>query len=136
MRQFISFRQAVQMGLFLFSAIFLLHLLVIMGILLFDYVPIDFLWGGRIKTKEQLLIFEIISLLITIVCIFLILIKSGRVNIPRLAGLANRSMWVLFILFLFNTLGNVLAKTTFEQFFAIVTALLSFLLLRIALEKL
>lgn len=34
-------------------------------------------------------------------------------------------LWVFFILFLLNTVGNLLAKTTFEKWFALVTLLLA-----------
>jgi hypothetical protein len=44
-------------------------------------------------------------------------------------------MWVLFVFFLLNTIGNALATTTFERLFAIATGLLSLLFLRIAVEK-
>jgi hypothetical protein len=38
-------------------------------------------------------------------------------------------------MFFLNTIGNLLAETTFEKFFAIATGLLTVLMLRIALEK-
>ena len=44
-------------------------------------------------------------------------------------------MWVLFLLFLLNTVGNIFAKTTFEQSFAILTAMAALLCLRLAVEK-
>jgi len=55
MKKLISFRRAIQFSLILFGLLILFHLLIIVGIVLFDYVPIDFLWGGRMETREQLL---------------------------------------------------------------------------------
>ena len=131
----INFNQAILTSLFLIGLLILFHLSILIGIIFFDYAPIDFLWGGQMKTVEQLLKFEIVSLLISFVFFFLVLIKSKRLNLPKLIGVAHVAMWVLFVIFSLNTIGNLLAKTTFEKFFAIATGLLAFLLLRIALEK-
>ena len=135
MKTIINFNQAILTSLFLIGLLILFHLSILIGVIIFDYAPIDFLWGGQIKTVEQLLKFEIVSLLISFVFFFLVLIKSKRLNLPKLIGVAHVAMWVLFVKFSLNTIGNLLAKTTFEKFFAIATGLLAFLLLRIALEK-
>ena len=130
----ISFDRAVQWSLFLFGLVILFHFAVIVGILLFDYVPIDFLWVGRMETEEQLLVFEVISLLITILCFLVVLMRSGRISIPGWVGAARIVLWILFLLFVLNTVGNVVAKTNFEKSFALVTAMLATLCLRLALE--
>lgn len=62
------------------------------------------------KTLEQLLRFEIVSFLISWVVFFLVLIKAKRLNMPRFSGLANITMWVLFVLFLLNTFGALEKK--------------------------
>jgi len=135
MKKIIPFNQAVNASLFIFGLLILFHLSIIVSILFFDFAPIEFLWGGTIKTAEELLSFEIISLLISIAFLLMVLIKAKRLNIQQLNGVARVAMWLLCALFLLNTVGNLLAKTSFEKFFAIVTGLLSFLMLRIALEK-
>ena len=133
MRKLISFKQAAQFSLYIFTLVILFHGVIIVGILLFDFVPIDYLWGGRMETRDQLLGFEFISLLIMAVCLLVVLVRSERIKIPALAGVAKVVTWILFFLFLLNTVGNALATTTFEKFFAVVTALLAFLCLRLAL---
>lgn len=50
-------------------------------------------------------------------------------------GIVNLAFWILFVLFLLNTFGNIFAKTTFEKFFAVITFVLAILSLRLALEK-
>jgi len=119
----------------LFALIALFHAGIIVGILFFDFVPLDFLWGGRMETKEELLIFEIISLVVAVFCILVVLIKSGKLHAPPLKKVSGAVLWILFGLFLLNTVGNVLAKTNFEKSFAIVTMALAFLCLRLALER-
>jgi hypothetical protein len=135
MKTAINFNQAILASLSLIGFLILFHLSIITGILFFDYAPTDLLWSGRMKTAEQLLNYEIASVLTTVVFLFLVLIKSKRLNTPKLLGVSNVAMWVLFVVFSLNTIGNLMAKTTFEKFFAIVSGLLAFLLLRIALER-
>lgn len=111
------------------------HLAIIIGIVFFDFAPVDFLWGGRLQTAEELLTFEFISLMIITFCFLIIVITSGRLPVSKMAGVVKVLLWVLFLLFLLNTIGNLLAKTNFEKGFAVVTAFLAFLCLRLALGK-
>ena len=134
MRKTIGFKTAILASLFILGMLAIFHTAIVIGIL-FDYVPIDFLWGGQIKTETQLLNFEIVSLLTTFIFVFLLFIRSKWLNLPKLLGVTRVSMWVLFILFSLNTIGNVLAINTLERMFAIVSGVLALLFLRIAIEK-
>ncbi|MEQ5791860.1 hypothetical protein J4E06_12400 [Muricauda sp. NFXS6] len=135
MRKIIDFNTAILASLFILGILAIIHIAILTGILFFDHVPIDSLWGGKMKTVAQLLNFEIVSLLTSIIFFFLLLIRSKLLNIPKLTGIARIVMWVLFVFFLVNTIGNVLATTTFERYFAIASGALAFLFLRIAVEK-
>jgi len=135
MKQIVSFKLATQMSILLFGLLILFHLSIVIGIVIFDFVPVDFLWGGRMETREQLLGFEIVSLLIMALCLFIVLLKSEKIKLPRLMRAARIALWILFLIFILNTIGNILAKTTFERIFAIVTGILTLLCLRLALEK-
>ena len=130
-----SFKLATQISLLIFGLFLLFHLSIILGIVILDFVPVDFLWGGRMETKEQLLGFEIFSLFIMALCFFTVLIRSDKVKFHKLMRAAVIALWVLFILFLLNTIGNIFAKTAFEKFLAIPTGILALLCLRLALEK-
>lgn len=131
----ISPKLAVTGSLFLYGLFLLFHLAVIVGILVFDFVPIDFLWGGRMQTKDQLLVFEMVSSFITGLSIFIVSIKAGILEIPKLITPATIGMWVLFLMFVLNTLGNLFAETIFEKSLSIATAALAIFSLRLALEK-
>jgi hypothetical protein len=135
MEKIMSFKLATQLSLFLFGLFILFHLSVVIGIVAFNFVPVDFLWGGRMQTKERLLVFEFISLLIMALCFFIVLIKSEVVKLPGLMRVAVIAIWILFILFFLNTIGNIFAKTAFERFLGIPTGILAILCLRLALEK-
>ena len=136
MKRIISFDTSVMFSLFLLGILILFHGCILIGILFFDYVlPLDFLWGGKMTSVSQLLSFEIVSLLTSGLFFFLLLIRSNWLRLPKLIGVARVAMWAVFILFLLNTIGNLMATTAFEKWFAIVTGFLSFLFLRIAIEK-
>ena len=135
MRKIIDFNTAILASLFILGILALIHIAILIGILFFDYVPIDFLWGGQMKTRVQLLNFEIVSLLTSVFFAFLLVIRSKWLNQPKLLKVTRVAMWVAFTFFLLNTIGNVLAKTKFERMFAIVSGVLVLLFLRIAIEK-
>lgn len=132
MKNWISFELAIRLSLIIFAITALLHLLAIIAIGGFDLTLPDFLWGGMMKTREQLLVFEIISLSVASLCIIIMLIVSGRIRAPRLQKAARILVWVLFVLFLLNTFGNLMAVTYLEKSFALLTLLLSLLMLRLA----
>ncbi|HPE54849.1 MAG TPA: hypothetical protein P5514_10295 [Bacteroidales bacterium] len=70
----ISFNLAAKILMIFFGLFIVFHFVIIAGILFFDFAPVDFLWGGRMETKEQLLVFEFISLLVMIVCYLVVLV--------------------------------------------------------------
>ena len=135
MKKLISFELASRLSLLLFGLFILFHLSVVIGIVLFDYVPFGFLWGGRMQSKAQLFGFEFISLILMVLCLFIVLIKSEKIKLPGLTGAVNIALYILFLLFLLNTIANIFAKTAFERLLSIVTVCIAFLCLRLALEK-
>ena len=136
MKKVISFNQAAIICLYLLSLLVMFHFAVIVGILVFDFAPVAFLWGGQMQTSEQLLYFEGASLVISVLIFLVVAVRTQKLYTPKLARIAHIATWLLCLLFLLNTLGNLLAQTSFERYFALVTGLLAFLLLRIAREKL
>ena len=132
----ISFPLAARVNIVIFGCLILFHTGVAVGVLTFDYVPIDFLWGGRMQSKEQFVLFESISLVVQTICLFLTLIRARYLRLEKLTNIAHVGMWVLFFIFSLNTVGNILAKTTFEKSFAVVTIVLALFSLRLAVENL
>ncbi len=135
MKHIFSFRAATRWSLGLFGFFVVFHLAVILGIVLFDYAPVEYLWGGRMQTEQELLQFEILSLAIMAVCLLVVLLKARILDAARLMGVVNILMWALVLLFALNTFGNLLAVSLFEKFFSIVTAAMMVLCLRLALGR-
>ena len=134
MKNIVSFKRATQLSTMILSLLSLFHLIVILGIIFFDYAPNEFLWGGRMETIDQLLKFEIISLVGSVFCVIIILIRFKSRKSSIFFYFSRVTLWLLSILFMFNTVGNLMAESRFEKVFALLTVILSILCLRVALE--
>lgn len=102
------------------------HVLIIIKVL-----PYDITWGGRLQSDREMYIFEAVSLSINGLLIWVLLMKGNYVRQVLPTKVLHAILWFFFGLFLLNTLGNLVAETLFEKFFALVTLLFSFLLWKI-----
>ncbi|MFY8022218.1 MAG: hypothetical protein ACOVP1_13520 [Bacteroidia bacterium] len=97
----------VLISIFILATLF--HVLVILEIL-----PNEIVWGGNITFKEELYIFESISIAINLLFLFIVLAYTGRIKSRIKASIFKWLMWLMAVVFLINTLGNLLAKTSTE----------------------
>ena len=115
--------------LYLLVAVILFHLCIMLKI-----VPYEITWGGRLKNDFQMYIFETISVIINLFLFLILLIKGKYLREFISMKIVNITLWIFFILFGLNTIGNILAKTNFEKFFTLLT-LASSILIWIILSK-
>lgn len=109
----------------------LFHLLVLIGV-----VPDTIIWGGRITDRQKLIVMETVSLIMIVLVGVLSFVHGRMITAGNGSMVLRIVMWVFAALFLANTVGNLFAKTAFERFaFTPVTAVLTFLTLRLALLK-
>ncbi len=66
---------------------------------------------------------------------FSLLIKGEYIKTFVSIKTVNVVLWIFLVLFGLNTIGNILAKTTFEKFFAILTFGFTLLLLSILTKQ-
>jgi len=105
----------------LFSAICVFHFLA-----LFQVIPFDILWGGRLKTKEEMWVFESISIVLNFLMLGVILIYRGAIQIGISKKSLRFSLWAMAVLFFINTIGNLFAINKWEKIiFTPMTFLLS-----------
>ena len=129
----ISIEKTLTILKIVFSVFMVFHIAIIISIIFLDIIPVDYLWGGQLKTKGELFIFELISSWIQTICLLYVLWYKKYFSEKTTGKIIA---WILFIIFSFNTVGNILAKTLFEKIiFTPVTLCLSLLMLRIALTK-
>ena len=122
-------RLAIKIMLWLFAVVTIFHLCIVVKI-----IPYEISWGGRLKSNSEMYIFESISILINLFLIFVLLIKGKYLTEIIPMKIVNFSLWIFFVLFGLNTIGNILAKTNFEKYFTLLT-LASAILIWIILKK-
>ena len=114
---------AIKIMLWLLAAVILFHLSIITKL-----VPYDITWEGRLKNDSEMYVFELFSIVVNLILYAALLIKGTylRAFIPLKA--VNIILWIFLVLFGLNTIGNLLAQTNFEKYFAILTLSFSILL--------
>lgn len=117
--------------LILLTFIVIFHFLVIFGI-----VPFQNVWGGRLKTFEEMLKFESASIVINLIFMAVILVKSGFWKTKTSPKIITIFLWIMTILFALNTIGNLFAVNNLEKYIATpITFILSILCFILAIEK-
>src|SRR5690554_3713290 len=119
-------RIAIKMMLGILLAVITFHLCIIAQV-----IPYEITWGGRLKSEQEMYVFEGISIVINLFLAFVLLMKGGYISAYFREGVVNVLLWGFFILFLLNTIGNIFAKTNFEKSFAVLTLILAILLRRV-----
>ena len=116
-------KNAIKIMLLIVSVITIFHLCILLKI-----IPYEITWGGRLKNDTEMYMFEGISILVNLVLGLTLLIKGKYVKQLISLKIVNVILWIFLILFALNTIGNMLAETTFEKSFAVVTLFLSLLI--------
>jgi hypothetical protein len=99
------------------------HLLILVRV-----IPYEITWGGKLKSVEEMFVFETISILINSFFIFILFQKAEYIRYFLGKKTVNIILWVFFSIFSLNTVGNVFAKTNFEKYFTILTLVNSILI--------
>ncbi|MBK6963206.1 MAG: hypothetical protein IPH20_04510 [Bacteroidales bacterium] len=120
----------IRLMLFLLSLVTAFHI----GIIL-KLIPYDIAWGGRLKSDQEMFVFETISILTNLLLISVLFIKAGYLKVKVNKKVINAVLWIFFFLFILNTVGNILAKTTFEKMFAVLTLISAVFLWKILRKK-
>jgi len=122
-------KTAIKMMLYLLVAVILFHLSIILKI-----VPYEITWGGRLTNDSEMYVFESISIIINLFLFSILLIKGKYLREFISMKIVNITLWIFFVLFGLNTIGNILAITNLEKFFTLLT-LASSILIWIILRK-
>jgi hypothetical protein len=106
----ISVRQSIVTLSVLLSVVILFHILVMAGV-----IPFTYIWGGKLTSKEEMLTFESVSVLINLFIITVILLKGNFIPNQLPVKWLNAIIWFFVIVFSLNTLGNFFAETSLEM---------------------
>lgn len=116
-------KTAIKIMLWLVLSFTIFHLTILLKI-----IPYEITWGGRLRNDSEMYIFETLSIVINLFLGFVLLIKGGYIKEVLSLKVVNIVLWTFLVLFILNTVGNIVAETTFEKSFAIITLSLSVLI--------
>jgi len=105
------------------------------ALILTQIIPYTIVWAGKLKTINEMYVFEIISISINLVLILILFLKGRSIQNNSSNKLINGVLWVFIILFAFNTIGNLMAETLFEKIVFTPLTLLFTILLWIIVKK-
>jgi len=125
-----KYKTSINILIGLLITVILFHLAVIVRV-----IPYAIVWGGRLKTDSEMYTFEIISVLVNLFLISVLLIKGGYLKFQVNKNAVNIVLWGFFFVFSLNTIGNILANTTFEKLFSVLTLVLAILIWNILRKK-
>lgn len=114
---------ATKIILFILAATVAFHLLIVVKV-----IPYHIAWGGRLQSDQDMYAFEAVSILVNVFLALVLCIKANYIKLKLPIKLINLMLWCFLILFLLNTIGNIIAVTAFEKSFALVTLALAYLL--------
>lgn len=109
-------RTSVKILVGITAAAIIFHFLILMKI-----IPYEITWGGRIKTDQEMYVFEAFSILVNAFFVFILLQKGAFIKPFFGKKTLTIILWIFFGIFVLNTIGNLFATTTFEKMFVLVT---------------
>ncbi|MES2766854.1 MAG: hypothetical protein V4642_13350 [Bacteroidota bacterium] len=130
MKKILSENIATKGMLIIFSLITIFHVLVITGV-----VPFQIVWGGRLQNREQMLVFEAVSIALNTIMLIVVMVRAGMLSISIRPSVLKVIFWTMCGLFLLNTVGNLFSANSFEKaFFTPLTLLLAVFSWRLAVN--
>lgn len=126
----ISKRIALKLLIGLLSIILIFHLFV-----LFEIISYKIVWAGKLKSKEEMYVFEAVSILINFFLIIVLYIKYRNIKKSETNRIINMIIWVFVFLFALNTLGNLFAENLIEQILGTLLTFISATLCWIIVKK-
>lgn len=114
----------------LLSAVLLFHLAV-----LFQLIPYQIVWAGKLESVEEMRVFESVSIVINIMLIFVLRVKANNLKNGTTNRVINGLIWIFIVLFGLNTVGNLFSKNWIELVFGTALTLISSLLLWVIVRK-
>ena len=131
LRKYIPFSFALWAMIVLNGLVIAFHLLVLTQI-----IPFDIVWAGKLKTVEEMVKFESISIGINILLMVLLFARAGLFKTGKFERVVVSLLWVFIFIFALNTIGNLFSETSLEMLVATpLTFVSSILCLRLALGK-
>ncbi len=127
----ISLGLAVHAMILLAAAALIFHALIVLGV-----IPYGIVWGGNLDSASSVHEFEAVSLGINLLLFLVVLMRAGYIRLWLAERALSVLLWVFAMIFLANSIGNLLAKTMLELLlFTPITLMSSVFCARLAIGK-
>lgn len=126
----ITKQTATKLMIGLLSIILIFHFCV-----LFEFISYEKVWAGKLKSIEEMRVFETISILLNSLFIITFIVKYKNLKENKTNKVVNVIIWVFVFLFAINTLGNLFAKNIIEQTLGTALTLFSSFLCWVIVKK-
>lgn len=104
-------RTFAQIGLLVILSISIIfHVLVLV-----KTIPYKIVWGSRLTNDTDMYKFETVSLILNVFFLLVALLKAGFLEFEFPERVLNYILWGMFVLFFFNTFGNIHSKSILEK---------------------
>jgi VIT1/CCC1 family predicted Fe2+/Mn2+ transporter len=104
----ISKDRAIQFSVALLSLVIAFHLTI-----LTQLIPYTIVWAGKLKTVDEMYVFEAISISINLFLIITLLQKGNYIKRRFTDKILNIILWLFLALFIVNSFGNLFAESAF-----------------------
>lgn len=109
-QQFITATQALRIMIALLLAVVVFHICILTGI-----IPYQNVWAGRLKSSDEMYLFESVSVVLNALLIAVLCIKAGYLKISLSVHIINGVIWLFVVVFFLNTIGNLFAENIIEK---------------------
>lgn len=113
----------------------LLILLILHFLIILELIPYDKVWGGKLKSVEEMRTFESISILITIFMMSVLILKYKLKRSNKKNRLFDTIIWGFVVFFSLNTIGNLFSESNLELILGTLITLISATLCFIIVRK-
>ncbi len=106
------------------------HAMVLSGV-----IPYDIVWAGKLKSYDEMIRFETVSILINSLVLLVFVVKYRLLRSGRSNKIIDIIIWIFALLFLLNTVGNSFSKSTLELVLGTALTLFSAVLCLVIVKK-
>jgi hypothetical protein len=121
---------ALKTMLMILSVVILFHILILLQV-----IPYEIVWAGRLQSSKEMYVFETASIVINLIIIAALLLKGKYLRYQASERLLDAILWFFIIVFALNTVGNLMAKTSFEKVVFTPLTLISAILIWVIVRK-
>jgi len=122
---------AIKSILFITTVILFFHAMVIM-----EVIPYKYVWGGRLKSVEQMYIFQGYSVFWNVLILIVVLIRGEYIQPHMPISTTKGFSWIFFAILIINTIVNLADLDSLQsKICPAITFILAILFLRVAIKE-